>query len=70
MRLPILLNAGLLLVASAVCASTDVSADVSVDALSDRAAAFALEQQSAGVALADQLFLLWKVQTHSHALAF
>ena len=56
MRLPILLNAGLLLVASAVCASTDVSADVPVEALSDRAAVFALEQQSAGVALADKLW--------------
>ena len=56
MRLPILLNTGLLLVASAVCASTDVSADVPVEVLSDRAAIFALEQQSAGVALADKLW--------------
>ena len=56
MRLPILLNTGLLLVASAVYASTDVSADVPVEALSDRAAVFALEQQSAGVVLADKLW--------------
>ena len=56
MRLPILLNTALLFVASAVCASTDVSADVPVEALSDRAAVFALEQQSAGVALADKLW--------------
>ena len=49
MRLPILLNTGLLFVASAVCAAPIVSADTDIDALSDRAADFALEQQAAGV---------------------
>ena len=58
MRLPILLNTGLLFVASAVCAAPHVSAEAPIDTLSDRAADFALEQQAAGVALADKLWEL------------
>ena len=56
MRLPTLLNAGLLFVASAVCGSADVFAEGSIDALSDRAADLAVKQRDAGVALADKLW--------------
>ena len=55
MRLPILLNTGLLFVASAVCAAPHVSAEAPIDTWSDRAADVDVEQQAAGGALADTL---------------
>ena len=56
MRYPTVLNTALLFVVSAVCAIPLVSADTQIDALSDRAADFAIKQQAAGIALADKLW--------------